>query len=742
MPISYVLAAVQALSGAPGASGDALAIRRYYPMQEPAGITAIYDGRDNTPTGTWNGPPQLRGVYGPAENDSETYGVQFRVPGGEYGDLGTASDAFTAINGRGLFVCVAVKHVASSDRDTILSASDPTGAAGFRIVLNQSQYGLSAFGLESAMFGADLPGGTHFVGASASSVPLMYDNQWHLHMWFMQAPSTIKHWIDGVPKPLTTASNGGAGTLPAAGQSRLIVGALAVGNAVDAGPAQAYTGAMSHLIMIEGEPTQTQMRDLCRAMYYTVRGIPGVIAHYRPSAASCFSDITMQTPSIEGGPIRCLADISGHGNHEMYGHPTDVPTLERAINGGRWCACFDNSTSAVAQWGAESRQQSLDLSPNVTATLVQGHMGCLATVRTQASTSFGKTVQEIVGFRDASGIQYNALDIYFDQPSLTRSGLSILPQNLPYVRCLPGLGIMGFSSGIRGDATTADAFFVNNRWQSPPASPLTNGNGIGYVTRWNLGGSVGQHFPQGGMDMWAGWMEEVIITKCPYLPDEAAAYVAQSFREAGEALVPRYHVCVAGDSIASGNRDDRCRALLGGALPIEARANTSYTNPSIGGLRVGSANNPSSALTSRGLDSPKWWDPAAKNIAAVQAVVNDAHDGDDQATFSQDIDTLIAQMRTGGASVVIWNEETNNGFGPGDTPRNLAIRSRFASGAISREVILTPLPPSGYAVDGLHPTPAGQFIWAGNWWDQGLAPFLIPTRGAGPPAAVRSAPEQ
>jgi hypothetical protein len=225
--------------------------------------------------------------------------------------------------------------------------------------------------------------------------------------------------------------------------------------------------------------------------------------------------------------------------------------------------------------------------------------------------------------------------------------------------------------------------------------------------------------------MWAGWLEETIITRCPILPEEASEYIRRTFAEAGEPLNPRVHVCVVGDSIASGNRSDRSRTMLGGYLPIEARKVASFTNASISGYRIRSTSNPSNSLTARGLDSPKWWDAGARNIAAVQAVVNDAIDGDNQATFASDMDVLIPQLRAGGANVILWNQESSNANGPGPTPRNQAIQAHVDAGTIDGSVVLTPLyVNAGLTYDGLHPTPAGQATWAADWWSKGLSPYL------------------
>jgi hypothetical protein len=726
MPSAAVLAAVQALNGAVGSGGDALSVLRYYDMQEPIGITQMYDAMTSAPAGTWIGPPRLRGVYGPAENDSPSYGVAF-VPSGpqQYGILDAGAQAMAALNGRGLFVCVAIKHASNTDRDTILSASDPTGRAGFRIALNQGGIGEPSAVSESTVFGTNITEGTAVCVGMYQNTDLLLDNQWHLHMWYMKSPGTIKHWIDGVPKPLLKSCTGASGAFPTAG-AQLIAGATTYGSYTDGSAQGAFNGAMSDLMLIEGEPTQTQMRDLCRAMYYTVRGIPGVIAHYRPGPGGAFADAAMTVASVEGGPIRALKDLSGHHNDAKYDHPTDVPTLERAINGGRWTASFDNFTSNYTEWNSlgECRQQSLRVTSSPASRLVQSHMGCLVTARTLANSCFAKE-QILLGFTTEAGFRYNALEIRNDEPCVERDSGYLFAQDIPKVRCLPGLGMIGFTSGVRGDSGVGDAVFINNRWQSPSASAFNTGTGATqYITQWNLADWPGQRYNGGGQAMWAGWIDEVIITRCPYVPEEGAAYVARTFAEAGEPLNPKFHVCAVGDSIASGNRNAKSRSMLGAALPVEARHYASFTNPSIGGYRVRSASGPTVSMTSRGLESPKWWDPGARNIAAVELVVNDAIDNDDEATFATDIDALIPQLRSGGANVILWNEETNNVGGPGDTPRNLAIRSRRDAGQINQIVILTPIPFGGYAADGLHLTPSGQTIWGQDWWSQGISPYL------------------
>lgn len=728
MPSVAVLAAVQALNGAVGSGGDPLAVLRYYPMQEPAGITQVYDAMTGVAAGDWVGPVRLRGTYGPAENDSPSYAVVFSPNGpAHYGTLNAGPQAMAALAGRGLFVCVAIKHVSNADRDTILSCSDPSGQAGFRIALNQGNIGEYNSGAESAMFGSAPPGANAGCIGMYAKGDLLLDNQWHLHMWYMRAPGTVKHWIDGVPKPLFTSVFGDQSPYPTAG-AQMVAGATTFGYYIDATPQSMYNGAMSDLILIEGEPTQTQLRDLCRAMFYTVRGIPGVIAHYRPGPGGAFADVGMTIPAVEGGPIRALKDLSGHHNDAKNNIANNVPTLERSINGGRWTASFDNFTSNYSEWNpqGECRQQSLSVTPSAASRLVQTHMGCLVSARTLASSCFAKE-QVVVGFTTELGIEYNALEIRNDEPCVERANGFIFGMDIPKVRCLPGLGVFGFTSGLRGDPSVGDAMFVNNRWQSPATSAFNTGTDASqYIEQWNLAHRPGQYYPGGGQRMWSGWIDEVIITKCPYLPEESAAYVARSFAEAGEPLNPKYHVCVVGDSIASGNRSLKSQTMLGGALPLDARRYASFTNASIGGFRVRSSAGASVSMTSRGLDSPKWWDPGARNVAAVELVVNDALDNDDQATFAADIDALVPQLRAGGANVVVWNEETNNSAGPGDTPRNLAIRSRLETGAINRIVTLTPMPWSGYAADGLHLLPPGQAIWAGDWWTQGLVPFVRP----------------
>jgi hypothetical protein len=499
-----------------------------------------------------------------------------------------------------------------------------------------------------------------------------------------------------------------------------------------------------------------------------------VIQHGKPSTTTAIKTIAGSVAAGYGDPVRKLLDLSPSANHPINANATTNrhPTLENFD--GIPVLCFDNFFANYTQWSASSyyKQQTLDMG-TITGTgangdavnsaapakvLQQYHMGVLFACRPQCNAARARNAYLFAGY-DSGGTNYAALALNGDECTNARAGSVKFAANLPKARVGPGLCVMGWSTGQTGDPNSAsDVLMVTNRWQSAAAGAWNSGTVASAITKWWIGGKPDSGTAGQGNDHYAGYVDEWIVTKCGFTPAEATAFVNSAFASAGEMVTPANHVLVVGDSIASGTYSAKCQTMLGiGGIPAAARRNTSFCNASIDSMRVDDTvapYDPGVSMVNRGSlfsdlsgtytppeggTAYKWTDNrAAKNIAAVELVVNDANDGVTQPVWAGLIYTAGAQSSSNGinnpgqiglidtlkllgcAGNIYWNEETDNSGGPGATPRNLALRALVGS-QIRKLVILTPLDPTlGYEADNLHPLPASQMIWGNDWWRQAL----------------------
>lgn len=777
-----VLDAVLALHNAQSANvGELLSLYRYYPGDDAD--STCRDASGNGLHGTWVGSPSLR-QPGPGENVAD-YSVQFGST--KYADLGQAGNVRSALSGRGLFVMWAAKHGSTADRDTVLASRNAGQTEGFRIAFNMQQTGLGT-GPGIGMFmntvsGSGFSGTCHidqFVGNTTSMVA--DGSLWNFHCVYMKQVGLVhKYWVNGMPKPITATSNSGTlGTL-ASSTDKLFWGADGAG--ATAGPDFPDSGEfMAHLVIGEGEPTQRQIRDILRQMFYTVKRVPGVVAHWRPSPSTCFKTIGPDVAAAVGDEVRKVLDISGHGNHLVNNNASRVPTLQRSVNGQAYTLCFDNHFS---NWGEYlslglQKQQTLDLgtdaaysgSGTLQTNLYQYHVGAIGMTRPMNSHVRFKG-QQLLMMRDAAGTLYSALGLSGDEPAISRVSRTSLGANMPKQRCLPGLGVMGFCTGLVGDMTNvADSMVINNRFQSTMAQAVFGTGGQGStqnrLTKLSFGGSVNQAFNGGGQDMWAGLVDEYIITRFGITPDEADDYVTLAFAEAGEMKVPAKHFTVVGDSIAAGFGNDLCRAMLSGALPALAASSASWCQASVGSMAYDDftvSYDTSISQVQRGYGFStythptlgtqyRWADPEATNFALIQTCVNSANQGDSQAqaygvlwTNGANISVnpltsparqgLIDQLNAMGCTGRVFAQlPTDNG---NNANVAAALQQLKTEGRIAKLVTLTPLIPlSLYYSGNLHPLPAGSIIWSNNWWEQALAgEFGAPTNRPSAPVMQR-----
>ena len=736
---------ILALDGATGANGETLVLRHYFKFDEASSTFAdSVGGRTGTKVGA--GTLTYRAA-GADENNTPTYAIDLNDNTGI--DCGAISTLKNDIIGNGLCVSVVINHSAAVDRDPIVYSYNAAFNIGFMIQFN----GLSSFPATVGSIGIRFnDGSSNHCQFQAARSDIMNDGKNHIWTFFLKAPGTIKVWCDGMPVAGTVTQTGtvtGAGFL---GTDLLCVGCVSNGSsAPSTGTNDSFSGRMSHMFFMHGEPTQVQMRTLCRSLFYTVKGIPGVIQHIKPSDITCYTDPTGTIRCDEGEMVRRVRDLSPFNNH-LIDQTNRGPTLEKTINADRWCLCFDNFTSKYYEWGERAKQQILACT-GLSHSLAHHHMGTIAVVRTQGSNVRFKDDQRIIGFYDSSSGTYNHLIIYASghQPALLRSSVQRLPANLPKTRCLPGLGILGFSTALNGiTSSSGNWFMINNRFVASGSESADNGStnalirlDIGGPSRVTLVDGNGKSWSSGD-GMWAGYFEESIVTRCGFTPVEASSFVAQTFTEAGEMIVPTYHVCVVGDSIAAGNDTSKCLSMLGAALPAAARRNTSWCNPSIGSMRIDDVNpggspayDVSVSWLQGGLGSSLWTDPAAINIVAGECVVNDCSDGASgfaNLLFSSGNNVLnpltspaklglIDQMTAAGFTKFYWNLPTDNAGEPGKSRATSGILSLYPS-KIQKVITLTPLGTSatgnavsGY-IDGLHPNQRGMKIWANDWWGQ------------------------
>lgn len=732
--------------GQPGTSGT-LAVRSYFQLDDAAGsFTASTGSRTASPTGLNTFSYR---VAGPDEN----------TPAGSYAIAGTSGVAinFGSLGSlgadlctNGLFFLAAIKHSDTASVDPVIYCYNAAYNSGFYVNFNSGpSFGGATPGTVSIRFN----GGANSRTITSARSDITNDGNYHWWGFYLH-PNALRMKCDGMPVGGTEAS---AGTIPVSASSTFANNVLAFGGEAT-GPTilttpndRSFSGSVAHLAIIHGEPTQTQLRDLCREAFFTVKGVPGVIQHIKPSDITCYTDPTGTIRCDEGEMVRRVRDLSPFNNH-LIDQTNRGPTLEKTINADRWCLCFDNFTSKYYEWGEKAKQQMLACT-GLTPTLAHHHMGTIAVVRTQGSNVRFKDDQRIIGFYDSSSGTYNHLIIYASghQPALLRSSVQRLPANLPKTRCLPGLGILGFSTALNGiTSSSGNWFMINNRFVASGSESADNGS-TNALIRLDIGGPSHVTLVDGngkswssGDGMWAGYFEESIVTRCGFTPVEASSFVAQTFTEAGEMIVPTYHVCVVGDSIAAGNDTSKCLSMLGAALPAAARRNTSWCNPSIGSMRIDDVNpggspayDVSVSWLQGGLGSSLWTDPAAINIVAGECVVNDCSDGASgfaNLLFSSGNNVLnpltspaklglIDQMTAAGFTKFYWNLPTDNAGEPGKSRATSGILSLYPS-KIQKVVTLTPLGTSatgnavsGY-IDGLHPNQRGMKIWANDWWGQ------------------------
>ncbi len=738
---------ILALNGAVGANGETLALRHYFKFDEASSTFAdSVGGRTGTKVGA--GTLTYR-VAGPDENNSPTYAIDLADNTGI--DAGAISTLKDDIIGNGLCISVVIQHSSSANRDPVVYSYNAAFNIGFMVQFN---------GLANGFAGTAGSLGIRFDDGSGNNCQFVVSrsdilNDGHNHVWtfFLKAPGTIKAWCDGMPVAGTVTQTGTVTGASFLGTDKLCIACVSNGSsAPTGGTTDSFTGRMSHMFFMHGEPTQVQLRTLCRSLFYTVKGIPGVIQYIKPSDINCYTNPSGSIRCNEGEMVRRVRDLSPFNNH-LIDQTNRGPTLEKSLNDDRWCLCFDNFTSRYYEWGAQVKQQILACT-GLSHGLSHFHMGVLASVRSQGTSIRFKSDQRIVGFYDSSSGTYNHLIILASghQPALLRSSVECLTSNMPKARCLPGLGILGFSAALNGNtASSGNWFMVNNRFIAS-GSVAANGGSSNTLIRLDIAGpsnvtlvdSESRSWSSGD-NMWAGYFEESIVTRCGFTPIEASSYVAQTFTEANEMAVPTYHVCVVGDSIAAGNLTSKCQTMLGGALPSAARRRTSWCNPSIGSMRIDDTNpagvpsyDKSVSWIQGGLESPLWTDPAAINIVAGECVVNDASDGASgfaNLLFSSGLNVLnplnspaklglIDQMTAAGFTKFYWNLPADNAGEPGKSRATSGIQSLYPS-KIQKIVTLTSLGASatgnavsGYVSDGLHINQRASKIWANDWWSQ------------------------
>lgn len=743
--MSYVLDALTLWDGADGdtaiaGSPHALVVLHHFDMRDqgPSGMADNFGGRACDTLGT-----VAFEADGPDQNDSPV-GIDTSAGGGfEMEAVGDLLSTMNAAN-NGLFICVAVRKGVTANRNPLINAWNAAYTRGFWFALESA--GLSYNPGTVSLYVAN---GGNVQSKYYSGADTMSDEQFHIWSFYFKNPSVARIWLDGMPLTLSTITNNNIGNFPTGVTDKLALSAVSNGTYTPTvGTNDHHYGGMGHLVIVHGCPTQTQMRDLCRAMFYSVRGIPGVIQHLKPSPSTCCTDTAGTAPAAEGDPVKFVLDLSPGTNSASnqafsLGTADNVPTLEYSLNGNRWALCFDNFFSDYNVYSADARFKQQTLQAAVAGKIIQRHFGAITVCRSAADYRQNYDAQNVMEFRDGTaGTIYNAFGVHPTTHTVGHFrgvGAQAPTSGAKFLVGGRSLGILGVSTGQVGLQTSAsDVLILNNRFQYTLAAGLSADTTL--LDTINIGGPKDQEVAGGGRKNWSGMLEESIVTKCGFTPAEALAFVEDALSEAGEMATPDINFFVIGDSIPNGIESLKCQTMLGLALPASASQRASFRYYTVPSAAVEDSVAPyasSLSMVMQALADGRGFDTAAGlNIVLGEVETNDANAGDSKATFKNEmwsngadlpsiggeskagIKGLLDQLWAGGADAIYWNKMAGNiSATPATAPCNLALDELLAEGRLSGLVTLR----DGTYVDGPHPSAATQIDWGTDWWQQAIA---------------------